>query len=143
MAPRRSTRTAKAVERVETSVFSSFPVRVLIAGAVVFGGAYVIGTSDGGQINVAATVYESNERITEAGGTLPAGSVPPAREDLRGMPNGGLVPAESQSAPEPVPAPAPEPEATTTTGGAEGGEPSAESGEASVGEGEAETTVTE
>lgn len=71
------------------------------AGIVVMGIAVLIGKSDSGQINVAATIQESNQVQSETGGEQ-VNSVPQA---FQNMPNGGLVPQENQtntpSAPEP------------------------------------------
>ncbi len=72
--------------------------------AVIIVGAVLIGKSDNGQINVNATIQNSNQANIDAGGD-PSNNVALVREDLRNLPNGGLIPQENQ--PE-TPAPAPE-----------------------------------
>lgn len=131
MAGRRPT---KAVERVETSILSSFYVRLLIVGVIVLGGAFFIGTSDSGQINVASTIQSSNEAAVEAGGD-PADNVPTAPSAFQSMPNGGLVPADPNAQPAPAPEPEPVPEdvsSTTPEGGSEEGEESSPDGAEAV-----------
>ncbi len=74
---------------------------VVGAGIVVMGLAILIGKSDSGQINVAATIQESNQAQSESGGEQ-VSSVPQA---FQNMPNGGLVPQENQVNTPPAPEP--------------------------------------
>ncbi len=87
----------------------AFVVSVMFFGVLVIVGAFFIGKSDTGQINVAATIQNSNQ---ENGGEAAVGVVP---EAFRNMPNGGLVPAENQDPQPPVEEVAPPTDAATTT----------------------------
>lgn len=73
----------------------AFVSALLVGGIAVIVGAFFIGRSDTGQINVAATIQTSNEQ----GGGEAVGVVP---EAFRNLPNGGLVPAENQETPPPA-----------------------------------------
>jgi hypothetical protein len=73
----------------------------LIAGVLLIGVGVGIGVSDGGQIDVVAVVNERNEKIQrgevrEGESTM---TIPVQNTDVR--PNGGLIPAESQTPPPP------------------------------------------
>ncbi len=91
----------------------AFAVSLIVGAVVVVVGTFFIGKSDSGQINVAATIQNSNQMNTDAQGD-PANNVGVVPEALRNMPNGGLVPAENQDVPPPPVAPEVEENATTT-----------------------------
>lgn len=75
---------------------------IFISLVVIVVGAVFIGKSDNGQINVNAAIETSNQANIDAGGDA-ANNVALVREDLRNMPNGGLIPQENQPAPETPP----------------------------------------
>lgn len=82
---------------------------LLIVSMFVIGGAIYLGTSDKGEIDVNAAIRSANEANIAAGGD-PSKNVALVREDLRAVPNGGLVPTDS-----PNTTPTPEPPQATTT----------------------------
>lgn len=94
---------------------------IFISLVVIVVGAVLIGKSDNGQINVNAAIQSSNQANIEAGGD-PANNVALVREDLRNMPNGGLIPQENQPAPE-----APPVDTGTTTDASASSTPESES----------------
>lgn len=81
-----------ARERMGTPAFVGI---LLVLGVIVFGAAVFIGRSDSGQINVSATIQNSNQAIIDAGGDI-KDTVGNISEELRNMPNGGLVSSENQ-----------------------------------------------
>ena len=108
-------RKTKAVEiekkPVKRPAFTpAFVGGIFVSLVAIVAGAVFIGKSDNGQINVNATIQSSNQANIDAGGDV-ANNVALVREDLRNMPNGGLIPQENQPAPEAPPA-----DVGTTTG---------------------------
>lgn len=103
------TKKAVAEKRKKRMGTPAFVVSVMFLGILVVTGAFLIGRSDTGQINVAATIQNSNE---ERGGEGAVGVVP---EVFRDMPNGGLVPTENQDAQPATEEPTPPTDEATTT----------------------------
>ncbi len=86
---------------------SAFVAVTLVVGVLVIGGAVFIGKSDTGEIDVSATIQNSNQAAIENGGD-PADQVGTVSDAFRNMPNGGLVPQAAQETP-------PEPQTTPET----------------------------
>lgn len=108
--PRRSlTKVTESSMGMRTPAFVG---TLFFLGVFVVGGAIMIGRSDSGQINVAATIQSNNQAVIDAGGTVEetVGTLP---ESLRNLPNGGLVPTDN--VPEPILNPTPETGSTTAT----------------------------
>ncbi len=85
---------------------------IFVSVVVIVVGTVLIGKSDNGQINVNSVIQDSNQANIDAGGD-PANNVALVRDDLRNMPNGGLVPQQNQ--PEaPAPEATPNDQGTTT-----------------------------
>ena len=109
MAPRASVKKVAITEKgLRTPTFIG---AVLLAGALVIGGAIFLGKSDNGEIDVTAAIQNSNQANTDAGGDA-SGNVEAIPDTFKNMTNGGLVPQENQ--PEPVPEVATQGEASTT-----------------------------
>lgn len=98
---------AAPARRVKSPVFM---LGLLGLGLLVAVGAVLLGRSDAGQIDVAATVRNAGT-VTDANGNQVAPVNVPA-EEFRNLPNGGLVPQDPNAAPAPEPVPA---EGATTT----------------------------
>ena len=107
MSGRRTIREAR--EQMGTPAFVGI---LFFFGIIVAVSAILIGRSDSGQINVSATIQNSNQAIIDAGGSIEdtIGNIP---ENLRNMPNGGLVSSENQE----LQLPPPEVETGTSTEG--------------------------
>lgn len=99
--------TAVPARRVKSPTFM---LGILGLGLLVAVGAILLGRSDTGQIDVAATVRNAGT-VTDANGNQVAPVNVPA-EEFRNMPNGGLVPQDPNAAPAPEPIPT---EVATTT----------------------------
>jgi hypothetical protein len=118
MAPRRS------VHVPQGNGNNRFVVVVLALGLIVAVGAYMLARSDQGAIDVSATITNANtERQAQTGGESTGVEVIP--EVFQNMPNGGLVPQDSNQQPTPAPEPASnetstDSSATTTEEGTEG-----------------------
>ncbi len=82
----------KNIEDVERLSSLKFFGGIVVLGIIVVGGAIFIGRSDSGQINVSATIQESNQTQSAEGGE----QVQAVSQTFQNMPNGGLVPQESQ-----------------------------------------------
>jgi len=77
----------------------------IVIGAVLIFGSIMLGKSDNGEIDVSSTIESSNQANIDSGGDAKdnVGTIPNALKDL---PNGGLVPQDSQDtiiAPDPKP----------------------------------------
>jgi hypothetical protein len=88
---------------------------VFVAVSVVLGigltiGAVLWGQSDTGQIDVSATIVNSQTDGSQDGNAPTSNT----SNELAGMPNGGLVPQGGDIVPAPEPIPVPDPVATTT-----------------------------
>jgi hypothetical protein len=83
----------------ERSGLAAFIAILVGVGIVVVIAAVMIGKSDSGEINVSATINQSNE-INAANGT--GAQVNAANPALQDLPNGGLVPQENQQPTTPV-----------------------------------------
>lgn len=94
----------KAVE-LERSRTPLILAGIIVFGLIATGGAIVWGTSDTGQINVSATI--SNSQNLEEGKQ----AAQPTTPEQQALPNGGLVPSDS---PAPTPAPVVEETGTST-----------------------------
>ena len=75
----------------------------VVIGAILIFGSIMLGKSDSGEIDVSSTINDSNQANIDDGGDAKdsIGTIPNALKDL---PNGGLVPQDSQDtviAPEP------------------------------------------
>jgi hypothetical protein len=101
---------------------------VLLVGVAASAGAFVWGTSDAGQIDVSATIANSNYN-SEVAATGQGEAVPvPVSNALAEMPNGGLAPQDPNTAPTPIPETTDmsTTTGTTTEGGVEGSEENTE-----------------
>jgi len=83
---------------------------VFVVGLVVTVGSILLGRADVGQIDVSATINNSNRASVDSGDTSKE-ATQPVSDAFANMPNGGLVPQAPGSAPEPIP----EPEVASTT----------------------------
>ncbi len=103
--------TEQNTKRIGTPAFVG---GLIVAGFVVIGGAVFIGKSDDGQINVSATIQNSNQANIEAGNDINdnVGVVP---EAFRNKPNGDLVSQQNQGAGTPPPEVVPDESPDTTT----------------------------
>lgn len=113
-------------KRMSTPAFISSVVGV---GLVIIVGAVLVGKSDTGQINVTATIQDSNQRNRDAQGGS-GNAVEAIPEVFTNLPNGGLQPqvAQPESAlPEVIPE-----SATTSASTTEATDPSAISEERAV-----------
>jgi hypothetical protein len=114
--PRRASTSPKPVE-IDRSRGPLIAAVVFMVGLGITAGTIAWGRSDAGQINVAATINNSNGAapVDESGAPMQA-----ATTEHSNLPNGGLVPADPNATPAPTPAPTEEPatasstEATTT-----------------------------
>ena len=82
----------KGAARMGTPAFLSV---LVLTGIVIIIGAIFIGKSDEGQIDVSATIRNSNQANIDANGD-PNNNIGTVSDALRNMPNGGLVPQENQ-----------------------------------------------
>lgn len=90
--------------RVASRKTAAFVAWTIFAGVLVVVGSVYLGKSDNGQIDVAATIGQSNQAIVDGGGDQ-SGIVDVVPQTFQDMPNGGLVAQESngeQAEPEPV-----------------------------------------
>jgi hypothetical protein len=109
--PRKAETVRKAVE-LERSKTPLLIGLFVVVGIAATAGAIAWGTSDAGQIDVSATVLNSNQTENgEEGGT----PLKAATEVHRSMPNGGLVPQGGDVPAPPAPEPAVDETSTTTT----------------------------
>jgi hypothetical protein len=100
MARKSDTEEGRTASR-KTAVFVAWTIFV---GVLVVVGSVYLGKSDNGQIDVAATIGQSNQAIVDGGGDQ-SGLVDVVPQTFQDMPNGGLVAQESngeQAEPEPV-----------------------------------------
>ncbi len=100
MARKSDTEEGRTASR-KTAVFVAWTI---FAGVLVVVGSVYLGKSDNGQIDVAATIGQSNQAIVDGGGDQ-SGLVDVVPQTFQDMPNGGLVAQESngeQVEPEPV-----------------------------------------
>ncbi len=95
-------------ERIKGATNLQLIIGVIVLGFIISGGAIAFGRMDDGQIDVSATISESN---IAAGDDTSKQVEQPMRHEIASMPNGGLV---GSGAPTPLPPPPPETEATTT-----------------------------
>jgi uncharacterized protein (UPF0333 family) len=74
----------------------SFVGGVILAGIVIITGAVYLGKSDSGEINVTATIQNSNKANSaiEGNSSKDVATVP---EVFKNLPNGGLVPQQNQN----------------------------------------------
>ena len=105
MATRRTVEEGK--RRMGTPAFFGLVTLTCVVAVL---GAVMIGKSDSGQIDVSATIQNSNQANIENGDT--SNNIGTVADALRDMPNGGLVAQEGQ--PTPLP---PVIEASTTVDG--------------------------
>jgi hypothetical protein len=108
--PRRADTPQRSVE-LERSKAPLVLAALIVFGLAATAGAIMWGTSDAGQINVSATIANSQSRGAEGETGLP---VETATEAQRTLPNGGLVPQDGTN-PAPSPEPAPVAESASTT----------------------------
>lgn len=109
--PRRAATPRKSVE-LDRPRIPVVAVVLVLLGLGATGGAIMWGTSDSGQINVSATIANSQQTTgNEEGAPRPT---PTPTEVHRTMPNGGLVAQSGDTPRAPEPIPAPTEEATTT-----------------------------
>lgn len=110
----------------------AFVASLVFAGIVVIGGAVMIGRSDSGQINVSATINESNQQLSPDG-TAQNAQVNAVPEAFKNMPNGGLVPQGGESAPaeQATQGESQDGQASTTNTAASSTEPASEGGASS------------
>lgn len=92
---------------------AKYIITIVIVGAVLIIGAVMLGRSDNGEINVNEAINNANQANSENGNTGEAVST--VREDLRDLPNGGLVPQNPEATP-PTPEPELESDLETDTG---------------------------
>jgi hypothetical protein len=110
--PRRAETTQRAVE-LDRSRTPFVVAAFVFLGLAATAGAIFWGTSDAGQINVSATIANS-QQVGNEGET--GNAVPTPNEQQRLMPNGGLVAQDGNSTPAPTPEPTPAPtDAASTT----------------------------
>lgn len=90
------------VQKAETERQTREPMKMavfiawlLLVGVIVVTGAVYLGKSDEGPIDVAGTIGRSNQAIIDGGGDQ-SGQVDVVSQVFQDMPNGGLVPQESQ-----------------------------------------------
>jgi hypothetical protein len=107
----RKTGAIKKSENSEKSSLTVLVAVVLVVGVVATVGSVMWGRSDTGQIDVSATIQNSQNEGEQDENTPPA--APPPNE-LSEMPNGGLVPQSGESVPPPTPPPTPNPAASST-----------------------------
>lgn len=100
----------RLIERSPTQM--KFILIALAAVLVSFGAAYALGTNSSGQINVASTIEQNQQREAEENPDAP----PQKLRDTRAtVPNGGLVPAAVQPDRKKKPEPPKVEEVATTT----------------------------
>jgi hypothetical protein len=107
------TRKAGEGEGMLRAKTSAFYVKLGVIGLIIIGGAYFLGTSDSGEIDISATIQASNE-MNQANGDGSVENVANIPEAFRNKPNGGLVPQGSQPAPVPEEVLPPNDEATAS-----------------------------
>jgi hypothetical protein len=102
---------SRTSRKMSTPAFASL---LIVGGVLILIAAFFIGRSDGGQINVAATIQSSNQNapVNENGEQVPVNAVP---QVFQRMTNGGLVPSENQEEQAPVSAPTEDTASTTAT----------------------------
>ncbi len=118
----------QTTKRMSTPAF--FAV-LFVVGIVIIGGAVLLGKSDNGQINVSATIQNSNQANKDANGDA-SNNVDVVPPQFQNMTNGGLVAQENQPAPEEAPKPEDTATGTTTENGASDTATSTETGEATT-----------
>jgi hypothetical protein len=133
--PRKSVDTKKSGGR-EKSNRTAIIVGALFLGVVVTAGSVMWGRSDAGQIDVSATIQNSQNTAVRDENTPPP--LPVISNELSEMRNGGLLPQTGDSVLAPTPIPVPDSVASSTASTTE--ENTDGSGEA---EGAQETEVSE
>lgn len=110
MARSTSTATTTASAPARRLKSPAFGLGMFGLGLAVTVGAILLGRSDTGQIDVAAAVRQADSQQTNPAGAKT--DLPPASNEFRNVPNGGLVPQGGRNT---APAPAPEDDAATST----------------------------
>lgn len=88
-------------ERPTRSGTPAFFAILVVLGIVVIGGAVMLGRSDGGEIDVSATINQANQVNRDNNTGIE--QVETANATFQSMENGGLVPQENQTNAQPVP----------------------------------------
>jgi len=115
--PRKSVDTKKS-ERGERNNRTGIIAGALLLGIVVTAGSVMWGRSDTGQIDVSATIQNSQNTAVRDENTPPP--PPVISNELSEMRNGGLVPQTGDSVLAPTPAPVPDVVASSTASTTEG-----------------------
>ena len=88
-------------ERPARSGTPAFFAILIVLGIAVIGGAVMLGQSDGGEIDVSATINQANQINRDNNTGIE--QVQTTNATFQSMENGGLVPQENQTNTQPVP----------------------------------------